>query len=93
MVAFLSPTFCALVAGMEVWGSPSPLSAITKPILFLPDAFPSFETYTAQIFSPLPIHMAVIHHPFVPLPLNPGSLFLSLLRLPCSSPWGLQRPY
>ncbi|MEE6521251.1 hypothetical protein FKM82_019360 [Ascaphus truei] len=36
MVAFLSPTLHALIAGVEVWGSCSPLSAVTEPFLFLP---------------------------------------------------------
>ncbi|MEE6524021.1 hypothetical protein FKM82_023210 [Ascaphus truei] len=36
MVAFPSPTLRALVAGVEAWGSCSPLSAATEQFLFLP---------------------------------------------------------
>ncbi|MEE6526764.1 hypothetical protein FKM82_027590 [Ascaphus truei] len=64
-----------LMAGVEAWGSCSPLSAATEPFLFLPLAFPSFEVHTVQIFSPLPVHVAVIYRP--PSSTHPPSAFLS----------------
>ncbi|MEE6527264.1 hypothetical protein FKM82_028519 [Ascaphus truei] len=41
-------------------------------------AFPSFEAHTVQIFSPLPVHVAVIYRP--PTSTHPPSAFLSHLE-------------
>ncbi|MEE6520215.1 hypothetical protein FKM82_018032 [Ascaphus truei] len=63
------------MAWVEARGSCSPLSAVTKPFLFPPLAFPSFEAHKVQIFSPLPVHVAVIYRP--PTSTHPPSAFLS----------------
>ncbi|MEE6508693.1 hypothetical protein FKM82_022459 [Ascaphus truei] len=83
MVAFPSPTLRALMAGVEAWGSCSPLSAVTEPFLFPPLLlFPPLRlTLSRSSLLSLFMWRSSIAHlplliPLLPfsLTLNPGSL-------------------
>ncbi|MEE6523340.1 hypothetical protein FKM82_022197 [Ascaphus truei] len=86
MVAFLSPTLRSLMAGVEAWGSCSPLSVVTEPFLFLHlllftplrltlsrSSLLSLSTWWSSI-ARLPLLNPLL--PFS-LTLNPGSLSFS----------------
>ncbi|MEE6516908.1 hypothetical protein FKM82_026756 [Ascaphus truei] len=82
MVAFLSPTLCALMAGMEALHSCSPHSAATEPLLLFPPlrltlcrfSLLSLSTWRSSI-AHLPLLIPLLSFS---LTLSPGSLSFSL---------------